>query len=162
MIYAIKSILLTIAGVFIIPVLAWRTPATATHFIYLDRIFGNGTPDTINADAAYTAQVPNLFWRRVRWNGFRNILNAWYYNQGPDGVIANIRTMTNKTLIQMMDGEEYAMTKCHLFGNWYWITGYNLREDERINPETGDRMAQLKVGKQFKNRRLSPWGLKSA
>jgi len=70
--------------------------------------------------------------------------------------------MTNKTLIQMMDGEEYTMTKRHLFGRWYWQSGYNLREDWRINPETGDRMAQLKVGKQFRNRKLSPWGLKHA
>jgi len=162
--FTLKSIILTVAGWFIVPFLAWEriTPATATHFIYLDNIFGNGTPDTINGDANYRKMVPNLFWRRYRWTGFRNSLNAWYYNQGPDGVIANIRTMANKTLIQMMDGEEYAMTRRHLFGRWYWESGYNLREDYRINPATGDRMAQLQVGKQFRNRKLSPWGLKHA
>jgi len=43
----IKAIFLTIAGWFIVPFLAWRTPATATHYRWLDGIFGNGTPDTL-------------------------------------------------------------------------------------------------------------------
>jgi len=38
MMYTIKAILLTIAGWFIIPVLAWRTPATATHYRWLEGI----------------------------------------------------------------------------------------------------------------------------
>jgi len=160
--FTLKAIILTVAGWFIVPVLAYFTPATSTRFRWLDSVYGNGTPDTIEGDANYRRMIPNQFMRRVRWNAFRNPLNAWYYGMGPDGVIANIRTMTDKTLIQLMDGSEYTMKKRHLFGKWYWESGYNLREDWRINPETGDRMAQLKVGKQFRNRKLSPWGLKHA
>jgi len=86
MMFPLKAIFLTIAGWFIIPFLAWCTPATATHYRWLDGIFGNGTPDTINGDAHYHELVPNLFWRRYRWTAFRNPLNAWYYSHGPEGV----------------------------------------------------------------------------